>query len=120
MSQEDRVKATNEMLGHVTHHHIEEAQRIAAYLQDIRDDFSDTFGDTPFFITCWLRSPAWERYKRRDGSSKHTEGHAVDFVPAKWEKVHSDWMEKRLKDWDGGFGMYSWGVHLDLGTKRRF
>ena len=120
MSDTDKVKATNEMLQHMTLEHVKNGLIIALYMQDIRNDFADAFGDTPFIVTCWLRSPSWERYRGRNGSSKHTKGHAVDFVPRKWQKVHRDWMKERLKDWGGGMKVYSWGVHIDLGKKRRW
>ena len=120
LSESDKVKATNMMLQHVTVKHIDMVIDLVEELQDIRDDFADAFGETPFIVTCWLRSPEWERYRGRNGSSQHTQGHAVDFVPRKWQKVHRDWMKERLKDWEGGMKVYSWGVHIDFGQKRRW
>ena len=120
MSEADKVKATNMMLSHVNLDHIDRVYLLAKKLQEIRNDFADTFGDTPFIITCWLRSPEWEKYRGRNGSSQHTKGHAVDFVPVKWQLEHREWMAERLKDWPGGMKIYTWGVHIDLGPKRRW
>ena len=120
MSDSDRIKATNLMLEHMTIDHVLQAERLAKEAQTIRNDFAAQFGETPFTVLCWLRAPKWETYRKRNGKTTHQYGFAGDFRPAKWEKVHQDWMNQRLKDWDGGMKVYSWGFHIDLGRKRRW
>jgi uncharacterized protein YcbK (DUF882 family) len=120
MSDSDTALAHKLIRENITLEHVRQAQRITARLQEIRNDFADTFGETPFIITCWLRPVAWELHRGRSGKGTHPEGHAIDFVPRKWEQEHKDWMAKRLENWNGGMKIYSWGVHIDLGRKRRW
>jgi uncharacterized protein YcbK (DUF882 family) len=56
----------------------------------------------------------------RPGTSFHEPGMAAD--------IHWNWFKKPkaevkawlLKNWPGGVGFYSWGVHLDIGRKRHW
>jgi uncharacterized protein YcbK (DUF882 family) len=120
MSDADTALAHRLIRENITLEHVRQAQRITARLQEVRNDFADAFGDTPFIITCWLRPIAWEQHRNRSGNSQHTTGNAIDFVPRLWQPQHREWMRERLHDWNGGMKIYNTFIHIDLGRKRRW
>lgn len=49
--------------------------------------------------------------------SYHTFGKAADFPRHCLSPGLIDWLKK---NWSGGLGVYNWGIHLDIGPKRRW
>lgn len=105
---------------------------IATELQRIRDFVNQQFpefgGKLTVNITSWLRPIEWEKFRRRSGNSRHTNGDAVDFIiggaGGKTNEI-MHWLFRYLNNWNGGLaafvrnGMYSF-IHIDLGRKRRW
>ena len=107
--------------------------RIAIELQTIRDKINKAFssygGNISIIVTSWLRPIEWEIYRRRNGTSQHVFGHAVDFkiagVSNKDYNRIMEWLFKDIFNWNGGLaksitkGHYNF-IHIDLGRKRRW
>lgn len=53
----------------------------------------------------------------KPGNSRHEKGLAADFA---WRYISPKTLAWLRKNWKGGLGVYNWGVHLDLGTRRRW
>ncbi len=87
------------------------------------DRFRREFGKALRVISTY-RSPAYNRsIAGAADHSLHMEGKAIDLVPvmASVDSMHA--MAEKL--WaggkiTGGMGIYSWGIHLDIGRKRRW
>lgn len=107
--------------------------RIAIKLQEIRNKINVQFpsynGNIGIRVTSWLRPVEWEKHRRRNGTSQHTTGHAVDFrvvgvSNADYNRI-MQWLFNYLNNWDGGLARSMNGsnytfIHLDLGKKRRW
>lgn len=111
----------------------EEARKIAAELQLIRDEVNKAFpqylGKIGVRPLSWFRPVEWELYRGRSGKGQHPTGNAVDFVfvniSDKDYPILMEWAWKRLQKWNGGLArLYKnkrWSfIHIDLGRKRRW
>ena len=134
MSVSDKLKAKTLAEKALTSTTKKNAQLIATSLQLIRDlvntvfpEYKGSIGVRPL---SWLRALAWEKYRKRSGTSQHVEGHGVDFVltgiPAEDAQKIMKWLFKLLENWEGGLAVkYDEKgnivfIHIDLGKKRRW
>jgi hypothetical protein len=137
MTEDDRRLAIRLATEHLTDDVRANARRIAQFMQLLRDGLNHIFpeynGNIGLRAVSWFRPVAWERHRRRDGSSQHTTGHAVDFIavihqsnvqPSDIQNImNAAW--NILQNWHGGLARLHRGnrtsfIHIDLGTRRRW
>lgn len=71
----------------------------------------------PFRVTSWYRDTEANRRAGGAPNSWHLTGGAMDFVPeSKFAEVARD----LDKNWEGGLGIYSGYIHVDIGPFRRW
>jgi hypothetical protein len=75
----------------------------------------------PITIGSAYRSYAWELKQGRSGTSQHVQGHAMDFSGNGLDEMIESSINEKDQLYDklrklgvNGFGLYSWGVHLDF------
>ena len=78
MSDKDKQLANQLAEENFEYKHYIYYKAMAHFLQGLRDRLNED-GDYGIIVTCAYRPEEWERYRRRTGSSQHTEC-AVDFV----------------------------------------
>jgi uncharacterized protein YcbK (DUF882 family) len=83
---------------------------LAHRLQVLRDALG-----APIFVTNAFR-PAWyELSKKRSKNGAHPNAIAADIKTANMTKLL-----RITANWQGGRGVYPWGIHLDLAANRRW
>ena len=91
-------------------------QRLVDGLEELRE----TFGG-PLIVNSGCRCAKHNGKKDTGGvsGSQHTQGKAADIKCS--DKARLLRLAKTIPAFrDGGIGVYSWGVHLDVGPKRRW
>ena len=84
------------------------------------------FLDSPLNVTSGYRCKKHnDSLPNSSPTSKHLKGKAVDLVPLRMSV--DELKEKALIVWNenneilpGGLGLYSWGIHIDVGSKRKW
>jgi len=108
-------------------------RKIAAILQWIRDKVNDRFkqfnGKIGLKITSGFRNVQWEKFRGRNGMSRHVIGDAVDYIVVGVGHLINEVMSyiynELLFDWIGGLAcliidnVYQF-IHIDMGSKRRW
>jgi len=72
----------------------------------------------PFKVNSAYRSIEHNKKVKGAVNSLHTKGMAIDISAPEGTKLRQFLLSKR-ENWQGGFGLYSWGVHLDTGQKKK-
>lgn len=86
--------------------------KLCKKLEDVR-----VKNNKPMSTTSGWRS---ERVNRAAGgvkSSLHKEGKAADFPKRCFATGMTAWL---YAHWEGGMGIYDWGIHLDIGPRKRW
>ena len=109
------------------------AKKIALELETIRAKVRAAYPDynIGIRILSGLRPKAWELYRGRSGTSRHTIGDVADWdviakgLPVTKRNEIMAWIFKELSDWNGGLAVKYSGnrvsfIHIDLGRKRRW
>lgn len=78
--------------------------------------FREKFG-VPFRVTSWYRDPESNRRAGGVPNSLHLRGEALDFFPDSRFAEIAAFLDSH---WEGGLGIYSGFMHVDLGPKRRW
>jgi uncharacterized protein YcbK (DUF882 family) len=73
----------------------------------------------PFKVNSAYRSEAHNKKVGGAKNSLHTKGMAIDISAPIGTELRQFLLAKR-ENWKGGFGLYSWGVHLDIGPERNW
>jgi len=91
---------------------------LAGYLQTLRDHLG-----SPIVINSGYRSPAHNAAEGGVPNSQHLYGKAADISVIGYspKETYDAIIEliNRGEIYDGGVGLYSWGVHYDIGDKGR-
>lgn len=109
------------------------AKKIAVELEVIRTKIRAAYPDYDIGIRILsgLRPKAWELYRGRSGTSRHTIGDVADWdviakgLPVEKRNEIMAWIFKELSGWNGGLAVKYSGnrisfIHIDLGRKRRW
>ena len=133
MTEPDKAKATDLALKALNATTLDNAIRVAQFLQSIRDEMNAAFpeynGRLGLRVMSWLRAKAWELYRKRSGNSQHTTGHAVDIIvigasATDYPRI-MEWIWNRYQEHNGGLarlfrnGRWSF-IHFDYGVNRRW
>ena len=93
---------------------VENLKLLCKEVQKLRDEYGK-----PFIVNSGYRD---EEYNKKIGgvkNSNHIKGKAMDIHAPVGSSLRQFLLSKE-KAWNGGFGVYNWGIHLDIRSKSRW